>query len=388
MMSGRHARGLLPTGLADLLPPEAEHEARVVEGLLAHFGRFGYERVKPPLVEFEGGLLEGPGAAMAAQTFRLMDPVSQRMMGVRADMTLQVARIATTRLARQARPLRLSYAGEVLRVRGSQLQPTRQFRQAGVELIGALGAPADAEVVLLAAEALAAVGIKDLSIDLTSPMLVPAACRELGVSAAALLALRPMLDRKDEAAVLAQGKDGIGEAAGPAAELLVALLRAAGPAETALPALAGLDLPPQARAEADRLAQVVAILREAAPGLRLTVDPVENRNFEYHTGLSFSLFVRGRQGEIGRGGRYRADGAEPATGFTLFMDAVMGAAPAPAPVARVWLPLGVPPAEARRLRDEGWVTVPALAPVVDPAAEARRLGCGHHYVDGAVVQVR
>jgi len=130
-MSEVGAKALLPAGLRDLLPPEAAHEARLRESLMAMLAAHGYERVNPPLVEFEDGLLSGLGAATAADTFRLMDPVSQRMMGVRADMTPQVARLATTRLAAAARPLRLSYAGEVLRVKGSQLRPERQFLQVG-----------------------------------------------------------------------------------------------------------------------------------------------------------------------------------------------------------------------------------------------------------------
>ena len=105
-------RGLLPAGLADLLPPDAAREARAIDVAIERFAAFGYERVKPPLVEFEESLLGGPGAALASQTFRLMDPVSQRMMGVRPDMTVQVARIAVTRLKHEPRPLRLSYGGE------------------------------------------------------------------------------------------------------------------------------------------------------------------------------------------------------------------------------------------------------------------------------------
>ncbi len=116
---------LLPAGLADLLPPEAEQEALLVERLAESFARHGYERVKPPLLEFEDSLFAGSGAAMAEQTFRLMDPISQRMMGLRADTTPQVARVAATRLAGVPRPLRLSYAGQVLRVRGSELAPAR-----------------------------------------------------------------------------------------------------------------------------------------------------------------------------------------------------------------------------------------------------------------------
>src|SRR5215213_7082230 len=149
---------LLPAGLADLLPPEAEREADLVEAMMAVFATHGYERVKPPLLEFEDSLLAGSGAAVAEQTFRLMDPVSQRMMGLRADTTPQVARIAATRLGRQARPLRLCYAGQVLRVRGSQLAPSRQLPQVGVELIGGEAPEADAEVALVAVEALERVG--------------------------------------------------------------------------------------------------------------------------------------------------------------------------------------------------------------------------------------
>ncbi|MGB8840349.1 MAG: ATP phosphoribosyltransferase regulatory subunit, partial [Aliidongia sp.] len=124
---------LLPSGLRDVLPPDAQIEAQIVERMMAVLGGHGFDRVKPPLVEFETSLLDGPGAAMAQDTFRLMDPISQRMIGVRADMTLQIARIATTRLKNLPRPLRLSYAGQVLRVRSTQLRPERQFGQIGAE---------------------------------------------------------------------------------------------------------------------------------------------------------------------------------------------------------------------------------------------------------------
>ena len=112
-MSDMPHPALLPTGMHDLLPPEAEMEAAVVAQLMATLTAHGYDRVKPPLVEFEDTLLSGAGAAMATSTFRMMDPVSHRMIGVRADMTPQIARIAATRLGDAARQLRLSYAGQV-----------------------------------------------------------------------------------------------------------------------------------------------------------------------------------------------------------------------------------------------------------------------------------
>jgi ATP phosphoribosyltransferase regulatory subunit len=112
-MNSPHALALLPAGLHDLLPPDAEREAALVERAMGVFRSHGYERVKPPLVEFEESLLSGVGRAWALQTFRLLDPESQRMMAIRADMTLQVARLSRSRLVKAPRPLRLSYAGEV-----------------------------------------------------------------------------------------------------------------------------------------------------------------------------------------------------------------------------------------------------------------------------------
>ena len=188
---------LLPAGLRDLLPPDAETEASAVEALMTVFAAHGYQRVKPPLLEFEDSLLAGSGVAVSDQTFRLMDPDSHRMMGLRADTTPQVARIATTRLAKAPRPLRLSYAGQCLRVRGNQLAPDRQVAQAGVELIGHDSPEADAETVLVAAEALAAVGLTRVSFDLTLPMLVPSLLDDAGLADADRVALARALDRKD-----------------------------------------------------------------------------------------------------------------------------------------------------------------------------------------------
>src|SRR5438552_1228904 len=195
-------RALLPAGLSDGLPPEAAHRAALEQRLMAIVAGQGYDRVEPPLVEFEDTLLKG-GAGVSAQTFRLMDPVSQQMMGVRSDITIQVARIATTRLAQAARPLRLSYCGEVLRVKGSQLRPERQFGQVGCELIGAAGVEADVEIIRLAADALREAGVASLSVDLLVPPLVSAIFDSLEIEPHLAASLRAALDRKDADAVAA-----------------------------------------------------------------------------------------------------------------------------------------------------------------------------------------
>jgi ATP phosphoribosyltransferase regulatory subunit len=357
---------LLPAGLRDLLPPDADTEAAAVAALMAAFAAHGYQRVKPPLLEFEDGLLAGTGAATADQTFRLMDPDTRRMMGVRADITPQVARIATTRLAGAARPLRLSYAGQCLRVHATQLAPERQVSQAGIELIGPDSPAADAEMIAVGAEALASLGLTRLSFDLTMPPLVERLIDEVGIPAAHRGPLARALDRKDAASVGAHG--------GPVAATLTDLLLAAGAADRALAALAAASLPPGARALADRLAAVVAAIRARAPHLKLTVDPVEFRGFRYHTGVCVTVFAPGRHEELGRGGRYLCGGVEPATGLTLFPEAVLRAAPPRPPRSRAYLPAGL---DGAPVRAQGFVSVAGLAPVADPAAEARRLGCSH-----------
>ncbi len=376
-------KGLLPAGLQDLLPPDAAHEAAVLERLVAAFAAFGYERVKPPLMEFEDTLLSGAGRAVAKESFRLMDPVSQRMMALRADITPQVARIAATRLRSQPRPLRLCYGGQVLRVRGGQLRPERQFAQAGAELIGAPQEAGDAEVVVLAVAALEAVGVGGLTADLGLPTLVPAVAKALALEDGAAGALRQALDRKDAEAVneICGDRDGLFEG----------LLRAAGPADGALAALAGLSLPEEGRVEVEKLARVVDAIRRQSPEVALTIDPVEHRGFEYHSGISFTFFGRDVRGELGRGGRYQAEGfgarRETSTGFTLYMDTVLRALPAPDRPARVFLPHGCDPEAARSLRDEGWSALSALEPGDDSLAEARRLGCSHALIDGKVQEV-
>jgi ATP phosphoribosyltransferase regulatory subunit len=365
---------LLPAGLRDLLPPEAETEASAVEALMTVFAAHGYQRVKPPLLEFEDSLLTGSGVAVSDQTFRLMDPDSQRMMGLRADTTPQVARIATTRLAKAPRPLRLSYAGQCLRVRGNQLAPDRQVAQAGVELIGHDSPEADAETIVVAAEGLAAVGLTRVSFDLTLPMLVPSMLDDAGLIGAERVKLTRALDRKDAAAVSRHG--------GALAPVLTELLMAAGPADRALQALAQARLSNLAGALAERAALTVAAIRAAAPSLRLTVDPVEFRGFRYETGVSVTVYAPGRHEELGRGGRYICGENEPATGLTLYPDAILRVAPARQARPRVFVPTGADPATAAALRATGYATVAALAATPDDQAEATRQGCTHILRDG------
>ncbi|MEC7464433.1 MAG: ATP phosphoribosyltransferase regulatory subunit [Pseudomonadota bacterium] len=378
-------KALLPAGLRDILPPEAGHEAGIRETLVSTFVGHGYDRVKPPLVEFEDGLTSGAGAAVSADTFRLMDPVSQRMMGVRADMTTQVARIAASRLGDVPRPLRLSYTGEVLRTRTTQLRPERQFAQVGAELIGTKSATADIEIIQIAVESLQKIGVPNLSVDLNIPPLVPALMDGMGLLSADYQALREALDRKDVSAVRERGQDHAKE--------LCRLMEGTGAADQALDVLSTLSLPSAPASELDRLKAVVEGIGERIPNVNITIDPVEYRGFEYHTGVGFTFFSRGERGEVGAGGRYVtppngdniSDDGEPATGFTLFIDTILRVVPAAKPSPRIFVPRGSDADSVADLRGDGWVTIAALDQFDDPDAEARRQGCDHILKAGNLV---
>lgn len=375
---------LLPEGLHDTLANEAEHEALVVEKLRLCFAGYGYERVVPPLVEFEESLLSGPGKAQSRNMFRVMDPVSQRMMAVRNDMTGQVARIARTRLGTMPRPLRLSYSGEVLRVRGTQLRPEREFKQAGVELVGSDSVEAYVEIILLAHDALTSVGVKNLSIDLTMPLLVPAICAGLGLDAERTTFVRHALNVKDMGALK--------ELDGKIGEISRALLAASGSAHKALEMINALPLKDEAAAICAELNHVIGRLNVVAPDLKITIDPGEYSGFEFQSGIGFSLFAEGVRGELGRGGRYLVGQdvkkeSEPATGFSLYLDSLMRALSPIAPSKKIYIPFGTDLDELAALRARGFRTVGGLEEIDTLETEAARLGCTYVWMNNEIKEI-
>ncbi len=347
---------LLPNGLSDLLPPEAEREAQAIHTLMNEFASFGYQRVKPPLVEFEDSLLApGPGQALSRNTFRLMDPVSQRMMGLRADTTAQIARIAASRLAAEKRPLRLSYAADVMRVNAGQLRPERQFCQVGCEMIGPDNPRGDAETALLAVKALSAAGVTDISIDLTVPTLIQHVFDQEKTGDNARSAILDLAAQRD--------RDGLTAMKDNAAQTLAALAGCSGVADTALEKLKALKLNGGAGKDVGALEQVVALLKDGMQvyglgAVQVTIDPLEQRGFEYQTGVSFTLFARGVRGELGRGGRYSlGENAETASGFTLYMDTVLRALPKRDAPKTKNVPADTDWATIEKLQREGWIVI-------------------------------
>jgi ATP phosphoribosyltransferase regulatory subunit len=358
--------GLLPEGLSDRLPPQAEASARLVRNVLDTVSSHGYQRVMPPLAEFEQTLVARLQSARAQDLLRVVDPVSQRMLALRPDMTAQIGRIAATRLGQAARPLRLCYAGPVIKLRSNQLRPEREMTQVGAELIGTDSVAAAVEIVTVAIEALEVAGLSGITVDFTLPDLIDTlAAKELPLAAEDIPAVRAALDAKDAGALVALGER---------AAAYLPLIEATGPFHAAMDKLEALDAVGALKSRTEALR---AIAKPIGWDITLTLDPTERHGFEYQTWFGFSLFAEGFVGEVGRGGTYmiaHPDGRqEPAIGFSLYPDPLIDAGLGSKPVKRLFLPVGHDSARAAELRKAGWRTVAALSESDDGIA----LGCSH-----------
>ena len=361
------APGLLPEGFRDRLPPQAEAGSRLLHRAIVAISRHGYERVAPPLAEFEETLVGRLKSARAQDLLRFVDPVSQRTLALRPDITAQVGRIAVSRMAHRPRPLRLAYGGPVLKLRATQLRPEREMTQAGAELIGVSSTAAVIEVLLVAIEALEVAGVKGITIDLTLPDLVERLAEgPMPLPADRIDAVRDRLDAKDAGALIALG-----------ASAYLPLIEAAGPVASAQERLKALDCAELLQSRLEAIDAIVAAIGDRAA---LTLDPTERHGFEYQRWIGFSLFGAGLSGEIGRGGTYSIvdpqGGEEDAVGFSLYLDPLVDAGLGQEVRQRVFVPLGSDPAIAAGLRSQGWITIAGLSANDD----GRKLGCSHQLI--------
>ena len=310
---------LLPDGIEETLPEEAKHLENLRAQLLELFACWGYELVIPPFIDFLDSLLIGSGHDLDLQTFKLTDQISGKMLGIRADMTPQVARIDAHHL-KHPWPTRLCYVGTILHTRGDPLEKTRSPMQIGAELYGHAGKESDIEVIRLMLEMLAITGLQNVHLDLGHVGIYRALSNQAGLTCAQESELFDVLQRKARPE-LAELMDSYAIAD----ELKTLFLK--------LPELNGdravIDKARAIFAHANEevqqaLAALVAIadnLEARFPSLPISFDLAELRGYHYHTGIVFAAFVPTVGREIARGGRYDNIGsvfgrARPATGFS------------------------------------------------------------------------
>jgi ATP phosphoribosyltransferase regulatory subunit len=323
-MSGNLRSWLLPESIDDVLPAEAAALEALRRTLLDHFATHGYRLVRPPLVEHLDSLLTGSGRDLDLETFKVVDPLSGRLLGVRADITPQDARL-DAHLLNEPGATRLCYAGSVLRAVAEGPGATREVVQVGAELFGVPGIDGDQEVIALLVSSLTTAGLTGLHLDLAHIGVYRALASAAGIAGNGDEgALFDALRTKARPALRALTKslpnawrnafEALPELYGPADEVLRA-------ARAALP-----DIPSIANA----LDALGALGQSAAPLVRaLHVDLADLRGYHYHNGAIFSVYTAGEPNAVGRGGRYDGIGkafgrARPATGFTLDLRQVAG----------------------------------------------------------------
>ena len=359
-------RWLLPENIADALPSEARAIEDLRRRLLDLYRSYGYELVMPPMLEHIESLLIGSGRDLGLRTFQLVDQLSGRTLGLRADMTPQVARIDAHLLNRTG-VARLCYAGSVLHARAAGLFATREPLQVGAEIYGHAGMEADVEVIELMLASLAAAGVDRVRLDLCHVGIVPA-----------LLAMDPAIEeaevyeglQKKDRPGLEEVLAGVEPKARGALLALVDLYGVArGPGSAIVRARAALPAVSAITAALDELERLAASPMWARfPQVELSVDLADLRGYRYHTGVTFAAYVDAIPNAVGRGGRYDDIGqafgrARPATGFSLELRELASLAEPEQPGPAIRAPWSDDPTLARRvaeLRAAGEIVVRAL----------------------------
>jgi ATP phosphoribosyltransferase regulatory subunit len=354
---------VLPDQFADVLPAEARQIEEMRRVLLDTARSYGYELVLPPLMEYLESLLSGTGKSLDLKTFKTVDQHSGRSLGVRADMTPQVARIDAHLLNREG-VVRLCYCGPVARTRAAHAHATREPMQLGAELFGHSGLEADIEVLEMVRAALSAVGVRALTVDLADARILKALFAWAGVNGARADALRAALSVKDTTQVHALTQD----LSQTAVTALMALTQLFGGVEVLKKARAVLPGLPEVNQALDDLQTLIDGLGDAA----VTLDLSDLRGQTYYTGIRFAIFAKEHQGgmplELARGGRYDEVGAvfgrhRPAVGFSLDIKELVFAVPEQGAVAVIRAPWSDDPGlrqAVTRLRAQGEVVIGVL----------------------------
>lgn len=314
---------VLPDHIADVLPSEARHIEELRRGLLDTARSYGYELVMPPLLEHLESLLTGTGEALDLQTFKLVDQISGRMLGLRADTTQQVARIDAHLLNRRG-VARLCYCGPVLHTWPDRPHATREPLQFGAEIFGHAGLEADLEALELALACLDVAGVQGVSVDMADVRIVRALLAGVSADAETLRLVYAALAAKDASELTALTR------AFPATSRqgLLALLHLYGDASVLVEAEKALSQTPGISALLAELQWLAARVGQA----RVTFDLSDLRGYSYYSGARFAIYVRGASDALVRGGRYDEVGAvfgrnRPAAGFSLDLKQVVAAVP-------------------------------------------------------------
>ena len=302
---------LLPAGFSDILYPKSENQYLIVEKILNFFANFSYFRIKPPIIEFEDTLFaKGPGSVLKENSFRIMDPISQKMMALRSDMTTQISRIASSRMFHYPRPLRLSYSGDVLRVKSSTLNMDRQITQVGAEIIGDVNGDLEAEIILIGLKTLEHLNINDLSIDLNFPKLNEMMLKNCPKHIANKILLG--IEKKDFKSIQNIEFSNKSE--------ILNLMNTSGKFTNKSKYLKSLTANNKNNQSIQYLINIAEKIKNNFSSINVILDPLDMNSFKYHDGITFTIFANGVRAGIAKGGSYKTITKENATGISIYTE--------------------------------------------------------------------
>ncbi|HEC07396.1 MAG TPA: ATP phosphoribosyltransferase regulatory subunit [Thiolapillus brandeum] len=381
-MLNSHKHWLLPEGIDELLPDQARRLETLRRRLLDQFGSWGYQLVITPFIEYLDSLLTGAGKDLERQTFKMTDQISGRLLGIRADITPQAARIDAHQLCCDE-PNRLCYIGSVFRTRSDGFSASRSPLQIGAELYGHAGVESDVEILCLMMATLETAGVENVFLDLGHVGVFRGLSRQAELDKIQENALFTALQRKAVPEIRAL-VDSFG--LDPSlAQMFIELAGLNGKSDVLDRAREKLSAASdEVKQAVDAVEQAGQLLQACLPDLPVHYDLAELRAYQYQTGLVFAAFVPGSGKEIARGGRYDHIGekfgrARPATGFSADLKNLMrfGRAPEPVDTDRIYAPWQTD-AELdqaiRALREQGKTVVRELP---GQTGDAQSMGCSH-----------
>ena len=372
---------LLPEGFRDSLPELATREEKVNSTFIKLMQKNGFLLVKPPLLEFESSLFFLLDDNEDANSFRVLDPISQKMMGIRSDITVQIARMSCGSLVELPRPLKLCYSGEVLRVKNNSLNLSRQATQIGLEIIGIKINHCENEVITLMIEILKLLRIKKFFINFTMPTLISAIAKDFKLSKSDLELITERFNNKNS--------DGLEKISKQLKTISDVLIDSVGNASTNLKKLRKIKLTKNTQNEIQSFIKITNRIIKNFPNLEILIDPLEIDESNYHTGIAFKVFSENFK-ELFSGGNYKVSN-ENCIGFSGFTESLLKESfLTKSLIKRILIPANTKTELKKNLQKKGFITFQAIEKLNKQQikTEAVNQDCNYYFFDNMIFKVK
>jgi len=372
---------LLPEGFRDRLPELATKEDKVNSTFTKLMQINGFLLVKPPLLEFESSLFFLLDDNEDANSFRVLDPISQKMMGIRSDITVQIARISCGSLVESSRPLKVCYSGEVLRVKNNNLNLSRQATQIGAEIIGIKKNKCENEIISLMIESLKLLRIKKFFINFTMPTLILAIAEDFKLSKTDLEFVRDRFNNKNS--------EGLEKISKQLKIVSDALIDSVGDATLNLKKLRKIKLTKNIKLEIQNFIKITSKIIKDFPNLEILIDPLEIDESNYHTGIAFKVFSENLK-ELFSGGNYKVSN-ENCIGFSGFTESLLKESFLTKNlVKKILIPNDTNDELKKKLQKKGFITFQAIEKFNKQQikTEAIKQNCNYYFFDNVILKVK